>query len=79
MRCSRVMRCTRVTISGCRTVGSETVATAFGGSRRAETASDGRKEGHALQPRDDFGMSHGRTGNGGNRFWWKSEGRNSVG
>jgi hypothetical protein len=35
--------------------------------------------GHASQPRDDFGMSHGRTGNGGHRFWWKSEGRNSVG
>ena len=34
------MRCSRVTISGCRTVGPETVATAFGGSRRAETASD---------------------------------------
>ena len=32
-----------------------------------------------LQPRDDFGMSHGRTGNGGHRFWWKSEGRGSVG
>src|SRR3984885_4985848 len=34
------MRCGRVTISGCRTVGPETVATGFGGSRRAETASD---------------------------------------
>jgi hypothetical protein len=37
------------------------------------------KEGPALQPRDDFGMSHGLTGNGGHRFWWKSEGRGSVG
>ena len=35
--------------------------------------------GHALPPRDDFGMSHGRDGNGGHRFWWKSEGRNNVG
>jgi hypothetical protein len=34
------MRCSRVTISGCRTVGPETEAAAFGGSRRAETASD---------------------------------------
>ena len=34
------MRCSRVTISGCRTVGPETVATALGGSRRAETAPD---------------------------------------
>jgi hypothetical protein len=36
----KAMRCSRVTILGCRTVGPETVATAFGGSRRAETASD---------------------------------------
>jgi hypothetical protein len=34
------MRCSRVTISGCRTVGPETVATAFGGRRRSETASN---------------------------------------
>ena len=40
---------------------------------------DFQEEGHALQPRDDFGMSHGRTGNGGHRIWWKSEGRNSIG
>src|ERR1700733_4320983 len=36
----KATRCSRVTISGCRTVGPETVATAFGGSRRADTASN---------------------------------------
>jgi hypothetical protein len=41
MRCEgTAMRCSRVTISGCRPVGPETVATAFGGSRRAKAASD---------------------------------------
>jgi hypothetical protein len=42
------MRCSHVTISGLRTVGPETVATAFGGSRRAETASNSRKDTHRV-------------------------------